>query len=165
MGSHYLIEKILAIPFLNHPPLCIPFLGIPRIAVHAPIYETEAMVHLLKVIPKCTYLIRKNRTISYVSARHCRDPKFSHQFDTTGGIRYRLKIPRETNSLGFRTQKFPPPFLEKKFPLSSKRAHHAYAWYMSFYILFEQTQISIVANFKRTSKFRTRFCVLKISQI
>ena len=29
----------------------------PRIVVHAPIYETEAMVHAPKVSPKCTFFL------------------------------------------------------------------------------------------------------------
>ena len=51
----------------------------PHIVVHAPVYETDAP----KLSPKCTFLLRKNRAISYLSACHCRDPKISYQFDTT----------------------------------------------------------------------------------
>ena len=51
----------------------------PRIVVHAPIYETEAMVHAPKVSPKSTFFPpQKNRAISYISACTCRGPKFCY---------------------------------------------------------------------------------------
>ena len=55
----------------------------PLIVVHAPaVYETEAMVHAPKVSPKFTlFLLRKNRVVSYISACHCRNPKFCFKFD------------------------------------------------------------------------------------
>ena len=51
---------------------------LPRIVLHAPIYETEAMVDAPKVSPKCTFFLpHKNRAVSYITACHCRDLKIS----------------------------------------------------------------------------------------
>ena len=63
-GLVYFIQNMLKVK------VCLLIITVfPRIVVHVSIYETEAMVHVPKVSPKCSFFLpQKNRAVSYISA-------------------------------------------------------------------------------------------------
>ena len=78
---------------------------LPQIVVHAPMYETEGLVHAPKVSPKCTFFLpQKNRAVSYISACTCRDPRFCYLCKTIFTLKRPILTLKHAFFRGFQTE-------------------------------------------------------------